>query len=1103
MPTPVSAARQCLTEEAARALDDAVTVARRRSHSQTTSLHAVSALLALPSSTFREACARSRSSSYSPRLQFRALELSVGVSLDRLPTTKAQDEPPISNSLMAAIKRSQANQRRHPETFHLYQQLQHQNSNNINSNSSSISTVKVELKHFILSILDDPIVSRVFGEAGFRSFDIKIAILNPPTISRFHSKTRFPPLFLCNLSDLEVNKRGFSFPFSGALGNDESLDENSRRIGEILVKKIGKNPLLVGVCAHDALIEFKDVVKKCKVGILPREIDGLGVICLEKEISDFVEGGRNEEMMGFKFKEVDDLIKVCKGAGAVVSYGDLKVFVECGEESSEAVNYVVSQLSRLMKVHYGKLWLIGCVASYETYMRLLARFPSIEKDWDLHLVPITSSRSPVGGVYSKSSLMGSFVPFGGFFSTPSDFDNSWNKKNQSTARCNTCNGKYEQEASVVLKGGSTVSVADQYSANLSPWLQVAECNNNKLVQAQDDRTVLNARLVALETKWNDICQRLHHNWSFQQKVSQARSQFLKADTFKLVSVRSESSITDSLVDERKLVNPSSCMPSDSQNTSLPKPNILKPIPHKACANSLTESPVQGLKMGKFWNPSYVFRNLSIPIDQTTSSSITSVTTDLGLGTIYAYTEEEPSKPKFQDDIQNSHSVSPDTSSENASNHVTQSSPCSVPRLGEQSNGNDFKYLCRVLSEKVSWQDEAVYAISEVVASCRNGRGRRHNSNKGNIWLSFLGPDKVGKRRISAALAEAIFGSRESFLRVDLDSANMVRCSDTIFDGQDLKNYDLTLRAKTIVDYIAEELGKKSHSVVLLENIEKADVLVQSSLSQAIRTGKFPNSHQREISLNNIIFVITSRVLKGCKDFLSGNLSIEYSEERILAAKDVQMQIQVGCTSGDGVKIKNTNVIIASRKGSSAAFSAGKRKFDDIEPSENKMLQIPKCMCEATRSSFDLNLPVEEMEEDNDCNNSDSDSGSESSKAWLEDFLDQVDRNVTFKPFDFDGLAQNVLNKISLRFQKIAGSNMLLEIESEIVVQILAAAWLSERKKAVEDWIEGVLYKGFEEASHRYNLTPGNVKVMRLIDCGGLLAEDHCPGICLPARLNIS
>ncbi|KAK1409022.1 hypothetical protein QVD17_41265 [Tagetes erecta] len=92
---------------------------------------------------------------------------------------------------MAAIKRSQANQRRDPDTFHLYQIQQLHNPQ---------SVVKVELKQFILSILDDPIVSRVFGDAGFRSTDIKITILHLPSLT-------FPPVLLCNRSAI-------SFPFA-------------------------------------------------------------------------------------------------------------------------------------------------------------------------------------------------------------------------------------------------------------------------------------------------------------------------------------------------------------------------------------------------------------------------------------------------------------------------------------------------------------------------------------------------------------------------------------------------------------------------------------------------------------------------------------------------------------------------------------------------------------------------------------------------------------------------------------------------------------------------------------------------------------------------
>ncbi|QCD81432.1 hypothetical protein DEO72_LG2g1759 [Vigna unguiculata] len=60
---------------------------------------------------------------------------------------------------MPTIKRSQANQRR---------QSQH---------GGTTSFLKVELKHFVLSILDDLIMSQDFAEAGFRSCDIKLALL--------------------------------------------------------------------------------------------------------------------------------------------------------------------------------------------------------------------------------------------------------------------------------------------------------------------------------------------------------------------------------------------------------------------------------------------------------------------------------------------------------------------------------------------------------------------------------------------------------------------------------------------------------------------------------------------------------------------------------------------------------------------------------------------------------------------------------------------------------------------------------------------------------------------------------------------------------------
>lgn len=76
--------------------------------------------------------------------------------------------------------------------------------------------------------------------------------------------------------------------------------------------------------------------------------------------------------------------------------------------------------------------------------------------------------------------MGSFVPFGGFFSTTSDFRIPLNCANKSFTRCKLCTEKYEREAALIQKGGSTSSVSDQYSESL-PWLRMAELNAEKVV----------------------------------------------------------------------------------------------------------------------------------------------------------------------------------------------------------------------------------------------------------------------------------------------------------------------------------------------------------------------------------------------------------------------------------------------------------------------------------------------------------------------------------------------------------------------------------------------------------------------------------------------
>ena len=322
-----------------------------------------------------------RNSAYSPWLQFKALELCLSVSLDRVPSTQPTDDPPVSNSLMAAIKRSQASQRRQPENFHLYHQIWQQ--------PASVSCVKVELQHLILSILDDPVVSRVFGEAGFRSSEIKLAILRPlPQLLRY-SRSRGPPIFLCNLTEHpDPGRRSFSFPFSVS----SSCDENYRRIGEVLSRSRGRNPLLLGTCAYDALKSFTEAVDKRKDGFLPVELSELHVISIGKDVSKFITENCDNNTMSARFKEIAEMVEQCVGPGLLVNFGDLKPFViENG--SSETASFIVAQLTKLLELNYGKFWLMGAAASYECHLKFVGRFSSIEKEWDLQLLPITSVRS--------------------------------------------------------------------------------------------------------------------------------------------------------------------------------------------------------------------------------------------------------------------------------------------------------------------------------------------------------------------------------------------------------------------------------------------------------------------------------------------------------------------------------------------------------------------------------------------------------------------------------------------------------------------------------------------------------------------------------------
>ncbi|XP_073282637.1 protein SUPPRESSOR OF MAX2 1A-like, partial [Primulina huaijiensis] len=146
-------------------------------------------------------------------------------------------------------------------------------------------------------------------------------------------------------------------------------------------------------------------------------------------------------------------------------------------------------------------------------------------------------------------------------------------------------------------------------------------------------------------------------------------------------------------------------------------------------------------------------------------------------------------------------------------------------------------------ERAWWQAEAASSIASAITRCRLGNGkRRGGGSRGDIWLLFTGPDRVGKNKMASVLADQICGANPISI-----------CLGTRRNDGDL---DMKFRGRTAIDRITEAIRRDPVSVILLEDIDEADMLVRGSIKRAIERGRLIDSHGREVSLGNAIFVLT-------------------------------------------------------------------------------------------------------------------------------------------------------------------------------------------------------------------------------------------------------
>ena len=156
----------------------------------------------------------------------------------------------------------------------------------------------------------------------------------------------------------------------------------------------------------------------------------------------------------------------------------------------------------------------------------------------------------------------------------------------------------------------------------------------------------------------------------------------------------------------------------------------------------------------------------------------------------------------------------------------------------------------VLHEKVIGQSEAISVISKAVRRARSGL--KDPKRPTGVFV-FLGPTGVGKTYIPQKLAEFMFGSEESVIRIDM-SEFMERHAVARLVGAPpgYIGYDDG-------GQLTEAVRRKSYSVILLDEIEKAHPEVFNILLQIFDDGHLTDAKGRKVDFRNTIIVMTSNI----------------------------------------------------------------------------------------------------------------------------------------------------------------------------------------------------------------------------------------------------
>ena len=192
---------------------------------------------------------------------------------------------------------------------------------------------------------------------------------------------------------------------------------------------------------------------------------------------------------------------------------------------------------------------------------------------------------------------------------------------------------------------------------------------------------------------------------------------------------------------------------------------------------------------------------------------------------------------------------PTVTAENVAEVISTMTGVPVTKLTEGESERLLK-LEDTLHERVIGQHDAVVAISKAIRRARVGL---KSPNRPIGSFIFCGPTGVGKTELAKALAEAVFGSEDNMIRVDM-SEFMEKHSTAKLIGSPpgYVGYDDG-------GHLTELVRKKPYSVILFDEIEKAHPDVFNIMLQILDDGRLTDAKGRHVNFKNTIIIMTSNV----------------------------------------------------------------------------------------------------------------------------------------------------------------------------------------------------------------------------------------------------